>query len=773
MEGRAWAGRVDEFIDDVGNRVFRFLANPESLALFFGLFFFCVEVYSFLTYALSLQLPLLPQHSKNHLNVMALLQSYWLLLAGLFGRRKREKASYALVVFIGLVWLSYFGLSFAYGKSELYVNMLLFSSPLRGSAKPPFIASLLYGLWIVAGARVHACYVYVDPSWDRRFKAILSYIWLVCAFCVATGTIALIVRSYSPTYYSDMWNEMIWLSTFYAGKSKISDLWLRFSNQHCIFVPRLFFLIDMFVFRCTGVFLIFMNFLLQGLAFVLLVHELRVARVLSPWLSRFLAGLYLVFLFSAAQMENFFSGYQLTFVLVFVSAIAAMSFLAMGWTRHRAGLGGVKWLLLAMVCAAVSTFSMINGILVWPVLICVALMMKLRSKDIAIVGLATVLAIGTFLALVYAAFGGFGYVFGFTAINGWDFGFSSISAALSFALRYLGSPFSFNSHLNYRSASMYGTIGLIVAVFLSLRHFLGGTRPSRFEYVHFSIMWFIVLTALVTGHGRSSHTFPGRYLTPAGIFWVSALSLLFYEANRRSQWRKLGPPCLVVLICIAFIMRLLQSHLRPIRQEVDRSMKRVYGNALLAMVVGVNDERILSHLYATEVLLPLVPMMRTHHLSVFSRAWTRHLGRELSFCFEIDQAEGCSGEFESIHFLPLIEPAPPQMEGARVRGWAWNSQAREVPPLILIVDEAGVIRGFAKATRRRDDLTGDSVPDSGKYCGWEGYVASERDSQLSAYALDERRNVVFRLRGTHRLLKGEAKAKRYDAWRRGNPASNM
>jgi hypothetical protein len=137
-----------------------------------------------------------------------------------------------------------------------------------------------------------------------------------------------VVAGYSPVQHLDQWEEMFWLNKYYAGEARIADLF-RLHNRHPIFVPRMMYLIDIFVFHATNIFLIPMSFLIQVSTCMLLVREVWIVPNMSRPLARFLAGVYLVFLFSARQYGNFTWGFQLQFVLVFAAAVAAAVFFSL------------------------------------------------------------------------------------------------------------------------------------------------------------------------------------------------------------------------------------------------------------------------------------------------------------------------------------------------------------------------------------------------------------------------------------------------------------
>ena len=84
----------------------------------------------------------------------------------------------------------------------------------------------------------------------------------------------------------------------------------------------------------------------------------------------------------------------------------------------------------------------------------------------------------------------------------------------------------------------------------------------------------------------------------------------------------------------------------------------------------------------------------------------------------------------------LLGSAPAQF--AAVTGWAWDRQERHRVNQLLLVNQAGVIVGYARGPLRRPDVpagTGRSVPDT--RVGWVGRAAAGPGTTLRAYGLAE------------------------------------
>jgi hypothetical protein len=570
-----------------------------------------------------------------------------------------------------------------------------------------------------------------------KIGAGLSHLWLAAACLIPISMAAFVVAGYSPVQHLDQWEEIFWLKTYYAGEARVADLF-RLHNRHPIFFPRLLYLIDIFLFRATNIFLIPIGFLIQASACALLVREVWIVPNLSRSLVRFLAGIYLIFLFSARQYGNFTWAFQVQFILVFAAPVAAAVFFA----RHADSRSGdspdnatsPKWLLLCLICAIVSTFSMANGVLIWPALITMSLVSRQRIKDTIAIALPFVLVVGFLLLLGLRS--------------------RAVGAALSqpvraflFFVRYLGSPFSLSLNL----AAVAGTVGLLLGTAFCLWYVLRPSRLNRFRIAHMTIIAFVLLSGVATSiprfAARWATPLSSRYSTPGFIFWACVLSLLFYEADQWRRLRKAVVPMIICVVLFVFAVSIVPLHLAF--GERAQEARRVRDEAGLALAVGVRNEEYLKALYPpdTEAVTEMAPLMQKERLSMFNFDGIDYIGKNVTSLFLAPDTNVCLGQFETAHYLRGAEDVG--QSGVRAVGWAWDSQAEQPCPLVLLVDDGGVIRGIARSGYYRDDLFSRVDSESVKDAGWVGFATYDKGASLRAYAMTVDKSTACRLRGVY------------------------
>src|SRR5271157_519015 len=97
-----------------------------------------------------------------------------------------------------------------------------------------------------------------DPQ-DSRLSVRLSYAVLLAGIGAGIASAYIIVTTYSALPHWDEWALFDHLAT---GSTTLSWLWAQ-HNEHRILVPKIFFLIDVYVFRGTQAFLLTSIFFVQ------------------------------------------------------------------------------------------------------------------------------------------------------------------------------------------------------------------------------------------------------------------------------------------------------------------------------------------------------------------------------------------------------------------------------------------------------------------------------------------------------------------------------
>jgi len=206
-------------------------------------------------------------------------------------------------------------------------------------------------------------------SKDRFLDILPAVLGVAITLYILLTTLIVIRTCYFPIPLSDQWDE--W-RLFLATKNYGAFLFNQ-HNEHRIALARIFFYVDDVVFHARNTFLFFSMFLIQAITGVTLWRLTTFSGTFSR-ASKVVLGCFIIAcLFSAQQFSNFTWGFQVQFVAVYCTAIGALFALARSSQsagrdahgRHRPE----AWLALACILAILSTYSMSNGLLLWPLLL--------------------------------------------------------------------------------------------------------------------------------------------------------------------------------------------------------------------------------------------------------------------------------------------------------------------------------------------------------------------------------------------------------------------
>src|ERR1035441_1977216 len=310
-----------------------------------------------------------------------------------------------------------------------------------------------------------------------------------CVAALVLSTLLVVIRTYTPLPKWDYWAEVHWLKLYYAGQWHISDLW-RQHNEHRIFFPRLFFLIDWGVFKGTTVFLLVCMLLLHAAHAWIFVREIRIWKGISRMAELTVSAIVVALFFSGANLENFTWPFQISFILVsFAGTCAILSLIRYAETMRDPGprAAGIGWLGASIGAATVASYSLASGVLIWPVLLLLAVALRLLPRIL--------LLIVAIMALM-----GFLYLSGYHAVDIHTDVPRAVAQPfkiVTYVCAYLALPLS---KINHYAGVFAGFAGLLLISWESLRLFRRQALP-RLVMLSIGVMLFIALGAVVTALG--------------------------------------------------------------------------------------------------------------------------------------------------------------------------------------------------------------------------------------------------------------------------------
>ena len=534
--------------------------------------------------------------------------------------------------------------------------------------------------------------------------ASLSDAILLGGACTIVVAVYMMVVSYSPLPWWDTWE---YIAAIAKGDNPLSPTWLwRQHNEHRLVLQKLFFVIDLKLFRARQTFLLSSIMVIQFLHLMLWGWSMR---VLGGWkgpLWRAAVGLVAFCIFCPSAWLNYTMGFQVCYVLSPLFATASIVALLLYWTKLQNNTekeGALKFLWLSILAGCCGTLSLANGNLIWPLLVLVGPLLRLRRSAVLSIALTGVLCISAYsYHYVRPAYHANPIVSLRDPVHFLEF------VAVYFGCSWVGSsPFI---------AGVIGSLGLLVAAIVILRT-VRSVRPSQAFTLQlvFTIV-FCIATALLTAAGRLnfgvSMAFQNRYQTFALPFWCSlGLLLLAYVFSIRGQRYA------AILVQMAVLAVLIRGAIL-----LDRPLKeaRAHGFglnvAVTALQTGIYEPTLLAQVAEhTDKLIAGVDYLKKHQLSPFTGPDAAWLGSSLEKSFRMASPAECAGSLE------YVIPRDLETPGLHIAGWSWDRKHRE-PPREIVASEEGVITGLAAVGHSNPGASSSDAEVTSSYSGFAGYV---------------------------------------------------
>jgi hypothetical protein len=500
----------------------------------------------------------------------------------------------------------------------------------------------------------------------------------------------LIVESYSPVPYLDFWGELPFLGRVLDGHIRIADFWAQL-NEHRIVVPRLAFVLDYTLFHGQYVFL----FSLIALSCLLVacvlagVVWIETADGLVTWQFFCVAAIAML---SPAAIENLTFAMQVGFPQVFLFGLIAIFALLQA---DRAGGSNQRrrrvWVIASAFAAIAATYSLANGLLLWPLLI----------------ALAVGLRVGRWATAVLAGVGAvtiFSYMWHFERVSGHARYGESLGhplAVAKYVAVYIGNPVRQGGY----AAEFVGVIGVALFALLALISWRRRASRSMTTVCGATLAFFVLCTAAETAMGRLNfglaQALSSRYVTGSLVFWLSLLmgfltpflDWIHFSPTMSGAGRRLST---FAFFGVAAGIGIALS-LRTLPDEVS-IRETVLGKELtvLAFRVGVEDPAIVTGLPPGDpAIVNGLRWLRRERLGPWAPGGMVDGSRFTLHAATL--APMCRGRIE------LIEPVE---GGLRLRGWIVPPGDEPASHQLAVLSGRGIVSGLGVVGMPRRDVPG-------------------------------------------------------------------
>ena len=332
---------------------------------------------------------------------------------------------------------------------------------------------------------------------------------------------ALLCLLYIKTYSVNVaiWDQLDCVPLFdkvHTGDLSFADLFAQ-HNEHRVLFPRLAMLLLGVTTQYNVVAEMYLYwFLLCFVSYLLLIVCIRSSGSIRSSLIKFVPVIWLVF--SVRQYENLLFGWQIQWPMVVLFFLLALYLLEM--SRSLRGRFA-----LSIVSGIVCSFSMANGLLIWPIgLIQIFWTRRSQMKELkrpylimgCVWGLAGIVVCTT-------------YFIDYTAVTQW-----SVSiASLSYFLAFVGNP------LRFGMTVAIGVGVLLLFLYLYMGVYAVKRRPGHQSFMALSLILFALSSAVLLALGRSGlgveHVLASKYtaFTTLGVVGLYLLVVSFEAAHKK------------------------------------------------------------------------------------------------------------------------------------------------------------------------------------------------------------------------------------------------
>jgi hypothetical protein len=533
----------------------------------------------------------------------------------------------------------------------------------------------------------------------------------VCMLIVWAHFARVIISSYSPLPYWDYWDTVKQIDHY--RHFDISVLWQQ-HNEHRIVFPELIFASDYIFFQGREILPAALSaFFYFG---TWLIFSAVAYRDNLPWFVRLcaipLAGIVMGWEGGALQIG---SPFLIQWSLMLAAAALALFLLTQVPVSSHPG----AYLVCAIACAAISTYSSASALFFWPVILLSAWILRLTKFQLTILATSAVVLIGLYFV-------------------GYRFSHDSNPAtllshpfyAISFIAAYLGMPFTAIGPTFGLCAGFLELAAYLVFIGLAARRRSLNTSPG---VVLLGFYLFCLLTAALTATGRMNPLDPNfgaatahRYvMVPLAAHGALILAGAWLLGNSRFY---LWVPFLAVF-ALAFARMERSTEIGFWRDLAKDSISHCQV-ASVAFESGIDDSGLMSTVFpGPDYVRQMLPILRATHLSIFASRRSDWLGRPASSVFHFVSGEPEFGANTGVY---------PLQSGLMVLGWTDSPRKIWHPQELVFLDDQKRIVGFGRKLPGGlpHGLASFETPQS---LAWVGFVnLSFRSKSFSSYVIEAR-----------------------------------
>ena len=460
--------------------------------------------------------------------------------------------------------------------------------------------------------------------------------------------------------FSDEWTMIRLFEKMMNGNLTFSDLF-ALHNEHRVFFPRIAILILGILTRYNTIAQMVLCWVLISLTGLIIFQIYR--RKFSDLRYFKLALIFLpvsFLLFSFRQYESILGEIITTYLLIF-GAVATFSLLEVSKKIDR-------WFILSFVTAILASFSMIIGLLVWPVGFIQIIMVKGRQR---------LEKTASWICLSILIFASYFYRYSKPSYHPQlSYMFENPFDGGLYLVTLIGAPLSYEKI----SAAAIGSLLILIAIYIIVQ--ASREKLLRINAVWLSLILFSALSVLAITLGRSGfgweQALTSRYI-PVATLGITGLYFLAVSTHR-IKTKSFGAHFMLTLILLGTISSYGVGWYVGEKTMYAREM----GAYTLETYDVQTDQRIRSYLlFKPQEVRKLAGFLETNRLNVFAK-------EEVDTSKITMNSDSTRSTIDTINGEKLRSESPVLIdrklqETIIIAGWAVDSKANDVASAVFIV----------------------------------------------------------------------------------------
>ncbi|QGR60438.1 hypothetical protein FOC27_09485 [Burkholderia multivorans] len=527
----------------------------------------------------------------------------------------------------------------------------------------------------------------------KTLSAALAVVAIALSIYIFATTICGASNHFSVIPVQDQWDGFIGFAE-QISRGDWKAFWYAHVN-HRLVIPRLIFLADIEWFGGWNIFTAVISFIAAVALVAVIAARIELPR--AQWWVAFAATAGLVFSWCNGETYAYAFNVQNTSVMLF--AMWAVSEFSRAGNRFVRTTAALVLAVLAELCAA-------NGLIVFPVLLIQALILRRPLREVLAVVLVGAVAIGAYL---------YDYAMPIYPVS------PDVAAirfpAVKYGLLLAGAPFNHVFH-NYNACALIGAMFLLVGIAAS------GLTVLRFQLTNYRAFLiggaaFCVASMLAAAHGRwplgLEGAFAGRYAILPLLYYLFSILLIVDLLKGRPLYRTAVYALLILVAIFAPVQRAAQGKPNMMNARL----------AVLGTKIGLDQPYFDSKVYPAQLhgyYITFAEFANTEQIGPWATGWLHDAGI-VKYDPALRDDSLCTGTFDR---------AVKAEQGYQAFGWVLAKKYARDATLIVMTDRADQTIGYGVSGAVRKDVA-KVIPGAPLDAGWSGFASNDRFGGAYAY----------------------------------------